>query len=369
MRRVFWLCLPAAVFFVLLPGAAGAKTAAAPTCGATIKMSITLHANLNCSAGGTNGLNVGKNGIVINLNGHSIIGAGAAGGQTGIYNNTFQKVTVENGTIKNFYTGYSSISAVGEKVTHVHVVGRSTNGLYISYGSGGTYSYNTVKNAQIGVNTYSVSGAKFAHNTLTGNGYGADESYSHGSTWTANDFSHSTTEGYLDVSGSTVLTGNTSSYNSGLGFQLSCNGQGTAVVKNNTANYNKNLGGIYSHCSALNGHHSNFSGNAASHNAGYGIYSDDEVQATFSGNTANSNTTYGFYFNKPDGYVITMNTSNSNAASGVYFRTESSFFPSQVAKNSSSTNGGYGYSADAPVLGSGDSGSKNTAGLFFNVSG
>ena len=368
MRKVFWLCLPAAMFFVLLPGAAAAKTASAPACGATITTSITLHANLNCSAGGTNGLNVGKDGIVINLNGHSITGAGGANGQTGIYNNAFQKVTVKNGTIKKFYNGYSSYSAVGEKVTYVHFVGVSNNGLDLLLGRGGSYSYDTVKNAQIGAYTNSGSGEKFAHNTLTGNAYGAFEGFSLGNTWTANNFSHSTTEGYLDAYGSTVLTGNISSYNSGLGFQLSCAGYGTAVVKNNTANYNKSYG-IFSQCQAVSGHASTFSGNTANHNLSFGFYSYGDAQATFSGNTANANTNYGFYFGEPAGCVITMNTSKSNSGDGFHFQTDGVSFPSQVAKNSSSSNGGYGYNADYPVVGSGDSGSNNTFALFYNVSG
>jgi len=294
------------MLFVLLPGAAAAKTAAAPSCGATITTSITLQANLNCSAGGTNGLNVGKDGIVINLNGHSIVGAGGANGYIGIYNNAFQKVTVKNGTIKKFYTGYGSFAAVGEKVTYVHFVAIGNNGLDIASGAGGTYSYDTVKNAQIGVYTNSGSGGKFAHNTLTGNGYGAFEGYSLGNTWTANNFSHSTTEGYFDGYGPTVLTGNISSYNSGLGFQLNCNGYGTAVVKSNTANYNGSYG-IFSECPAVSGHASTVSGNTASHNLSFGIYSFGDAQATFSGNTANGNTNYGFYFGNPDGCVITMN--------------------------------------------------------------
>jgi len=369
MRKGFWLCLSAAVFFVLLPGAAGAKTAAAPKCGATITTSITLHANLNCSAGGTNGLNVGKNGIVINLNGHSITGAYSPDAHVGIFNNGFQKITIKNGTIKKFYNGYTSLNAVGEQVTRVHFVGIGNNGLDIESGSGGSYSYDTVTKAQIGIYTNSGSGGKFSHNTLTGNGYGAFEGYSLGNTWTANNFSHSTTDGYFDGYGSTVLTGNISSYNSsGLGFHLYCNGLGTAVVTKNTANYN-GTHGIFSHCPALNGKHSNFSGNTASHNTGIGIYSYQEAQATFIGNTANSNTAQGFYFASPDGCVIKMNTSNGNSADGVYFQTGNSFFPSQVATNSSSSNGGYGYNADYPVVGSGDSGSTNTFGLFFNVSG
>jgi hypothetical protein len=374
MSRILWYCLPAALLFVLLPGVAAAKTAAGPKCGATIKTSIKLHANLNCSAGGTNGLNVGKNGIVIDLNGYTITGSGGSTGYDGIYNNGYHNVTVTNGTIKQFDHGYLSVAAVGETVTHVHVVDVKTGNLYysgldISSGSGGTYAYDTVKNAYIGVSTYLAVGAKFSHNTLTGNGFGASESSSHGSNWTSNNFSHSKYPGYVDGNGSTILTGNISSYNGGYGFQLSCDGYGIATVKNNTANYNANHG-ILSMCAALNGHKSTFSGNTTSHNAGFGISSNYDTQATFSGNIADANSLGGFYFTDPLNCVITLNTSNGNINSdGMFFQTDNSYFPAKVAKNSSSNNGYYGYNADHPVTGSGDTGSNNAAGLFNNVSG
>src|SRR5436305_12837738 len=121
MSKIFWVVLPAAVMFALLPGAAGAKTAAKPSCGDTITTSITLTANLACSTP-TSGLIVGQNGIVINLNGHSITGPGPAYGTVGIMNIGFSHVTVENGAIGNFGAGYLSYNDVSEIVTKVHIV-------------------------------------------------------------------------------------------------------------------------------------------------------------------------------------------------------------------------------------------------------
>lgn len=379
MNRILRVCLPAAMLFVLLPGVAAARTAAAPTCGATITTSITLHAALNCSAGGTNGLNVGANGIVIKLNGFSIIGAGGADGYYGIYNNGYNnvrvngrnKITGKNGKIRNFAYDYVSSNAQGERVANVRLVldgSKNYVGLSTHYGTGNIYSYDTVTNAANGFEV-SGSGNKFVHNTLTGNGNGASVGAAFNDTWTANNFSYNAGIGYYHYlyDGTTTLTGNTASHNGNVGFQLVC-GSGHAVVKNNIANYNGG-GGISSIGNDVYCSPSTFTGNKTNRNVGAGIFSQNEANATFNLNRANANTTYGFAFAVPFGYVITANASNGNGSDGVYLYATSGSSPSQVANNSSSSNGGYGYNADALVTGSGNTGSTNTSGLFNNVSG
>ena len=371
------------MLFVLLPGAATATTASALTCGATITTSITFHANLNCSAIPGPGLIIGASGIVIKLNGFSIIGpGGAAGGYTGIANYGYSNVTVnghnsvtgKNGKIRNFYYGYYSQNAQAEKVSKVvFVLDGSKNyyGLYTNAGSGNTYSYLTAKNAYLGFAVYSSAGDKFTHNTLTGNQYGAIEQSSLNDTWTANNFSYSTTYGYEDDAASTTLTGNTSSHNGGSGFLLNCNGGITVVVKYNTALYNGGDGVTSSYCSGSGGSSafSTFTSNKTNHNVGAGISSTFDVNAKFSLNTANANTGNGFIFYYPHGSVITQNVSNSNISGGVYFATAGVYFPSLVSYNSSSSNGDYGFNADALVSGSHDTGTGNILGLFNNVSG
>ena len=369
MRNVFWLCLPAAVLFVLSPGAAAARTAAAPSCGDTILTSITLTADLDCSAIVTDGLHVGANGIVIDLNGHSITGAGGFDGQAGISNQGFGNVVVKHGTIRNFYYGYFSQNTRGGTVSNLTVVldgVQSNYGLYIDSGSGGTYSHNTVTNAYRAVATTGASGNTFAYNTLTGNNHGASESSSQNERWTWNTFSHSTNDGY-DGGGSTILTYNVSSHNGGNGFYLDCLSSGSAVVKYNTANYNP-VNGITSYSCYSLGSHSLFRGNKTNHD-GHGIYSNGDLNARFILNIAKLNTTNGFYFAYPGGSVITKNVSNSNTSDGVYFYTGGVYFPSLVTLNSSSSNGGYGYNADAPVTGTGNHGTLNALGLRNNLSG
>jgi parallel beta-helix repeat protein len=74
------------------------------SCGETLTKSITLANDLmDCPV---NGLVVGANGITIDLNGHTIDGTNARKpGTGGIVNNGHQNVTMENGTITDFYFG------------------------------------------------------------------------------------------------------------------------------------------------------------------------------------------------------------------------------------------------------------------------
>ncbi len=371
MRRVLWFCVPAAMLFAFLPGLASAQTAAGPSCGATVTKSITLKANLNCSTGGTDGLNVGKSGITINLNGHTITGAGGANGYYGIYNNAHSNVTVENGTIKNFKYGYYSDYAHGESVMKIKFIldgSQSYYGLYSGYGGGNTYSHNTVTNGVYGFYTYGAAGNTFTRNTLTGNEYGVYEEYSQHETWTSNDFSHSSESGYDEDYTSPILIGNKSNHNASDGYYIDCDGYGNAVLKHNVAIRDGSYG-IYSYDCYSDGYQtSTFTGNTTSHDD-YGLYSDYDWKAKFTGNTADSNTNEGFYFYEPAGYVITKNTSKDNKSDGVLFYTDASYYPNMLAKNSSSGNHGYGFASDYGVFGTGDSGAGNSSGLFYSVSG
>jgi parallel beta-helix repeat protein len=371
MRRVLWFCVPPALLFALLPGFASAKTAAGPSCGATITKSIKLKANINCTGGGLNGLVVGKNGIVIDLNGYTITGAGGANHYYGIYNNGHNNVTVENGTIKNFYYDYYSEYAHHETVTKVTFVldgTQSYDGLYAGYGGANTYSHNTVSNGYYGFYAYSEAGDTFTHNSLRHNDYAVYDEYSQHETWMSNDFSYSTDQGYYNDYGSPILIGNASSHDGSDGFYIDCDEDGYAVVKNNIAKYDGGRG-IYSYYCYSSGYETSlFTGNTTNHDS-YGIYSTYDWKAKFSGNTADSNSKNGFYFYEPSGYVITKNTSDDNALSGVLFYTNDYYYPHLFTKNSSSGNHSYGFESDYGLYGTHDTGKGNTHGLLYQVSG
>ena len=76
------------------------------SCGETLTKSTTLANDLvDCPV---NGLVVGANGITIDLNGHTIDGTNArTPGTGGIANDGHRNVTIENGTITDFY--YSGV--------------------------------------------------------------------------------------------------------------------------------------------------------------------------------------------------------------------------------------------------------------------
>jgi hypothetical protein len=72
--------------------------AATVSCGQTISASTTLTADLNCPS--SDGIFIAANNVVLNLNGHSIIGSL---GHTGIATNSSSD-TIENGYVLGFYT-------------------------------------------------------------------------------------------------------------------------------------------------------------------------------------------------------------------------------------------------------------------------
>jgi len=104
MRLAFPIAAAIATLPVLVPGGHAAPFAAPTTvsCGETLTKSTTLANDLiDCPV---NGLVVGANGITIDLNGHTIDGTNARKpGTGGIANNAHPNVTIENGTITDFY--------------------------------------------------------------------------------------------------------------------------------------------------------------------------------------------------------------------------------------------------------------------------
>jgi parallel beta-helix repeat protein len=78
---------------------AWATSAEAQSCGQVVTENTTLTADLNCLG---DGLVIGADGIVLDLNGHTVDGAGLG---VGIRNDGFDGVTIKNGTVKEFDYG------------------------------------------------------------------------------------------------------------------------------------------------------------------------------------------------------------------------------------------------------------------------
>src|SRR5688572_2702615 len=91
---------PALVMGIAFTILAWGASAEAQSCGQVLTRSTTLTADLlNCPG---DGLVIGANGVVLNLNSHTVDGVGLG---VGIRNDGFDRVTIRNGTVQDFDYG------------------------------------------------------------------------------------------------------------------------------------------------------------------------------------------------------------------------------------------------------------------------
>jgi hypothetical protein len=102
---------------------AQASVTGTPTCGETITTSLTLTANLDCSADTTtSALIIGASGVTVNLNGFSILGPGANASTIGIDDRSgYNSLTVKNGSMSNLYGDVMAIGSPSSILTGLTV--------------------------------------------------------------------------------------------------------------------------------------------------------------------------------------------------------------------------------------------------------
>ena len=107
MKRLF---VAAALLLTpsLLPAAE-----AQPACGDTLTTDTTLTGDMSCA--GT-ALRIGAGGITVNLNGFTLTGDGVSIGSAGIRNAGYNDVTIENGTVVDFFFGIEVRDGDGNRV-------------------------------------------------------------------------------------------------------------------------------------------------------------------------------------------------------------------------------------------------------------
>jgi parallel beta-helix repeat protein len=127
-----------ALLGALLPVAAVSLAATAPSsrtagrhtllaCGDTVTTDITLSSDLNCSA--SDALDVGANGITIDLNGHTTTGDGS---HNGIFNNGHTGFVIKNGTVRHFRVGvFLENGANSNTVKNVRAIGNADNAIIV----------------------------------------------------------------------------------------------------------------------------------------------------------------------------------------------------------------------------------------------
>lgn len=252
-----------------------AAQAADPSCGDTIHHSITLKHNLDCSSYLGDALTIDKDGVKLNLGGHTLTGpGGAAGTYSGVYN-TEDDVTIKNGTIKNFYYNvylYGGAKDVVTDVTFLLDGTRAYDGLYTEYTTGGRFNHITTKNADEALYIEYGSNNVIDHTTAIKCLYGVD----------------------IEEEAGSKATNNISKGLSGVTYGIYDYENWKVTWSNNVVN-----GGYY------------------------GVYSDFPTKVKFSKITANKNSYTGFYVSGNDptgGYSATVSnsTANNNGDYGIY---------------------------------------------------
>ena len=315
--------LGAVVSFGMLAMVPGVAFAAQPACGDTLMANTTLTADLDCSAYAGNALTLGKNGIKLNLGGHTLTGYTGDDTNAAVYTER-KDTTITNGTIQD--AGYS-VYLYGAKGTTVSsltlnaeaIASTKDLGVYVEYGVNNTVSHVTTNGQYYGIFLYGSASNSVSYNTTTADDIGIYSEYDSRDT-----FSHNTTHApygiYNDYSGGSSYLYNTTNGGAGDGMYIDCDDYGPATVIGNTSNNNGDEGIVTYYCyvdppgapePTL------VMGNTANGNASYGFYDYYSIGATFTKNTANSNGSDGFYFDYPGDHHITRNVAKHNTDSGI----------------------------------------------------
>ena len=136
---------------LIAPGAAQAK---AVKCGQVVKKDLTLTQNLDCSSVDSGGLVVGKDGITIDLGGHTITGAGSSALNEGIENEGHDNVTITNGAITRFQDDIFLSNVAKNTVSKLKLRSgdpATSNGINSSYGSGNRFVDNKFFSPNYGI--------------------------------------------------------------------------------------------------------------------------------------------------------------------------------------------------------------------------
>jgi parallel beta-helix repeat protein len=248
VRRASLLALVAGGVALAAPSVAAAN----PTCGSKVMHNVKLTGNMSCSG---DALDVGKSGITIDLNGHTISGPGIGSTHYGVYISKHNNVTVENGTVASYYYGVLDQYTSGAKILHVKAM-NDEYGLNIWYSVNGLIADSTATKSYDGVYLYenwyvTVDKTKAGNNS----DYGVYDYYSHATLERVTANSNGSYGFYID-------------YPSAAGSKAST----YYTILNSTAD-NNGYAGFYV----------------------YDNYGGQWPGANLIGNTANNDTTYGFY--------------------------------------------------------------------------
>ena len=120
-------------------------------CGDVITQDTTLDSDLvNCPG---DGVVIGAGGITLDLSGHTVDGTGAGDGQTGVYDEGHDGVTVEGGRIQEFYSAVYLDDADANAIRSVSVTDTGA-AIYLEHADGNVIERNVVTSSGNGVYIY-----------------------------------------------------------------------------------------------------------------------------------------------------------------------------------------------------------------------
>jgi hypothetical protein len=176
MKRALSSLIGRSVLLALALGGAAltvpSVAAANPACGATVKHNITLTSDMDCFASATNGINVGKGRITINLNGHTLTGPGSNNCcNFGIVNTGYPKVTVENGRVSDYFGAVQFFNTTRARFLHVKALGNN-EGLGLENSRNGVIDHsNASRNAATGIHLSDNTNVKITSSKASHNGF------------------------------------------------------------------------------------------------------------------------------------------------------------------------------------------------------
>jgi parallel beta-helix repeat protein len=215
-----------------------AVRAVAVSCGQTITATTTVSNDLTDCSG--DGLVIGANGVVLNLGGHTIDGSGS---DTGIANNGFDNVTIQNGTLTGFLDGVSvGNDANANKLLTLRVHDNAGVGIIVEGSSdNAVISGNTAYANTAGIHVLDSAAAQLTTNTTSGNDAGIILSETTGAILTGNKAISNGITGVTvnSASSATQLKTTTASSNDLNGIDVQ---DATAKISGTVANFNTQLG-------------------------------------------------------------------------------------------------------------------------------
>jgi parallel beta-helix repeat protein len=135
-------------------------------CGQVVSGLVNLTANLDCSG---DGLIIGGDNTVVNMNGYSITGPGPDSSKVGIMVPNNDNVVINGpGSISNFQAGVLVTGANGMKMSSL-ILDSNQIGVFMTGSDNTEIQQNIVKENSLGVATHSSSGAKLTSNLMSGN--------------------------------------------------------------------------------------------------------------------------------------------------------------------------------------------------------